>query len=83
MPCAACPGSEIPPRILILKKVCRSLSDGHKMIAGMYRDISNDTTISADKAAYEEAAVSHDRMAEESMLVVVPDDMTAEEFSHG
>jgi hypothetical protein len=75
--CGSC-GSEIPPRIWVIRKTCEYLSMGHEGVAGMYDGLARDTNIPEDKILYMEAAVKQRELAVESRNIVVPADMIEE-----
>jgi hypothetical protein len=81
MSCPHCPGAELPPRILILKRVLQSLSDGHSGVVRLLQGMAEDTTIQEDKTAFLELAAEHAEMATKSLRIALPDGMEEEDLN--
>ena len=72
MSCPACPGGAVKTRIMTIRTICETLSQGHNILAGMYKELAAETKIQEDQILYLVQAEKHTHMGLESLKVVVP-----------
>ena len=69
----------IGSRVSLIKQVAQSLAQGHNGIAVMYEQLAKDFAAEGDSQKYMDAAARQRKMAEDSLIITVPDELADEE----
>lgn len=62
-------------RVALIKQVAQSLAQGHIGIALMYEQLAKDFATEDDSQKYLDAAAKQRKMAEDSLIITVPDEL--------
>lgn len=65
----------VKDRISLIKQVGQGLYDGHMGIAALYDSVAAESEDKAEKKQFKEIAARHRTMAEESLKIMIPDNI--------